>query len=85
MAIKRHEFLRKPTAAVAQRPVAPSLEVSRCATRTVEPSAPSSLPPQFASGSARLMAADRADATPTHSSAACLALTPSYAVLLEAA
>lgn len=87
VAIKRHEFLRKPKNAVVVNPAESSLEVSRCAVRTtVETSAWSSLLPAFATGSARVSAFDRATATPTHLLLARnAALTPSYVGLLEAA
>jgi hypothetical protein len=91
VAIKRHEFLRKPSAAVATSPAASSLEVS-CEARigaAVETSASSSsLLAFFASGSARDTAPDRADAPPAMSVTAAplrATLTTPYAVLLEAA
>ena len=85
VAIKRHEFLRKPIAAVASRPAAPSLEVSRCAvSRTaVETSASSSSARDFVSGSARMTAPERAD-TPRRWSVSLLTLIPPYTCLLEA-
>jgi hypothetical protein len=81
VAIKRHEFLRKPNATVAECPVASRLEVSRTA---VETSALSSSPSLFACGSARVVAPERANANPLLSVSNATLTTP-YAVLLEAA